>query len=101
MSLDAAFATAAADLMDQFGAAATYTPPSGVPVATRAAGPERQVRLRAEGIGVEVVHLLRLPAPDVPAPERGGSVQIDAATYLIDALDADDGAVVTVRVRPQ
>lgn len=101
MTLDAAFADAAADLMDQFGAAATYTPPSGVPVATLAAGPERQVRLRADGIGVEVVQLLRLPAADVPAPERGGSVQIGAATWLIDAVDADAGSVVAVRVRAQ
>lgn len=101
MTLDAAFADAATDLMAEFGATATYTPPSGVPVATLASAPQRQVRVRADGIGVEVVHVLRLPAADVPAPVRGGRVQIGAAAYLIDALDADDGSVVAVLVRPQ
>lgn len=100
MTVDAAFAGAAAALMREFGAAATYTPPAGPPLATLASSPQRVVRVRQDGLATEVVHLMRLPAVDVPAPQRGATVQIGTAAYVIDSLDDDDGSVVTVTVRP-
>ena len=100
MTVDAAFAGAAGALMQAFGAPATYTPPSGPPLATLASPPQRVVRVRADGLATEVVHLVRLPAVDVPAPLRGATVQIGAASYAIDSLEGDDGSVVTVTVRP-
>lgn len=100
MTVDAAFAGAAAALMPEFCAAATYTPPNGAPVATLASQPQRLVRVRQDGMATEVVHLVRMPAADVPAPMRGGTVQIGAVLYMIDNLDHDDGSVVTVTVRP-
>lgn len=100
MSVDAAFAGAAGALMLEFGAPATYTPPDGEPLATRASPPQRVTRVRADGMTTEVVLLVRLPAVDVPQPQRGGTVLIGATGYLIDSLEADDGSVVTVVVRP-
>lgn len=100
MTVDAAFAGAAAALMPEFCAAATYTPPNGAPVATLASQPQRVVRVRQDGLATEVVHLVRMPAADVPTPQRGGTVQIGSAVWLIDSLDADDGSVVAVTVRP-
>ncbi len=99
MTVEAAFAGAASALMQEFSADATYTPPHGLPVATRAAGPQRIRRVRADGLAVEVVSLVRLPATDVPQPQRGGTVAIGADVWLIEGLDSDDGSVVTVTVR--
>lgn len=98
MTLDAAFADAATDLMAEFGATATYTPPSGVPVATLASV-SRVMRMRADGVGIERVTQAILPAADVPAPAVGAYIAIGPATYVVDALvDAAD-TVVTVTVR--
>ena len=46
-----------------------------------------------------MVSLVRLPATDVPQPQRGGTVAIGADVWLIEGLDSDDGAVVAVTVR--
>jgi hypothetical protein len=100
MTLDAAFAGAAAALMESFGSAAVYTPPDGAPVPTLASQPQRLTRVRADGMATEVVRLVRMPAADVPAPQRGASLTIGADNYVVDALDDDDGSVVTVTVRP-
>ena len=86
-------------LLATAGEPATYTPPNGLPVPTRASGPQRIRRVRADGLAVEVVSLVRLPATDVPQPQRGGTVAIGADVWLIEGLDSDDGAVVAVTVR--
>lgn len=81
------------------GKPAVYTPPDGAPVPT-VAELQRITRPRQDGMAIETVRLAYLPAVDVPAPQRGASLTIGAASYVVDALDDDDGSVVTVTVRP-
>ena len=100
MTLDAAFAAASATLAAQFGQPAVYTPPAGMPVATLASRPQRTVRVRADGMATEVVRVVRIPAADVPEPQRGARLVIGDLPYVIDGVDADDGDVVAVTVRP-
>lgn len=92
-------ATMGAALLATAGNPATYTPPGGLPVVTRAVL-ERALRERPDGVGVERVTVVYLPAADVPDVLRGGTVQLGADTWLVDRLDDADGAVVSAVVRP-
>lgn len=95
MSLDLDMGAA---LLRTAGRPATYTPPAGLPVATRADVQVRAVPTPA-GNAVDRVLDAYLPAADVPAPQAGATLAVGATTYRVDGLIDDDGAVVTVAVR--
>lgn len=80
------------------GVAATYTPPGGVAVATLASI-VRLTRPSADGMTIERVTLAYLPAADVPEPRVGALLNLGVTAYRVEALDDDDGAVVSVVVR--
>lgn len=98
MSVDAAFVQADADLLAQVGRAATYTPPGGVSVVTLASV-QRLTRPSADGMTMERLTLAYLPVADVPEPRVGAVLSVGATAYRVEALDDDDGAVVSVRVK--
>lgn len=98
MTVDAAFAEAAGDLILEFAPAATYTPPVGAAVVTVCAV-EHVARPRLDAMSIERVTLARMPAAAVPDPKRGGTIVIGADTWIVEALDADDKTVVTVVVK--
>lgn len=87
-----------AEIVAMIGAAATYTPPGGVGVATSATL-ERQTRPRPDGVSVERITLAHLPAVDVPEPVRGALVRIGTVDWRVDALDDADDATVACVVR--
>jgi hypothetical protein len=91
---DAIFGSA---LLATAGETATYTPPGGVPVATRALI-EHTVRVRADD-AIERLRIAHLPTADVPAPVRDALLTVADATYRVDALADADGATVAVTVR--
>lgn len=99
------FAAAITEMMADpaFAQPATYTPPAGLPVATRA-DVQRTTRVAADGLSIERVLLAYLPAADVPAPQVGASLVVDQSgvdiPYRVEGVAEDDGAVVTVVVRP-
>jgi hypothetical protein len=93
----------AADLLtmmapDEFGASATYTPPTGSAVTCRV--------LIDEGVAVEVAEtgaIVRedhatLRVADVPAPVRNATLMVGSNTWTVDAIVERDADVVKVRV---
>ena len=87
------------DLVTLAGRPATYTPPNGAPVST-VCYLQQGVAPQQDGSRLERARIAYLPKAHVPDPQRGGVVAIGTASWLIDALDDDDGAIVSLRVRP-
>jgi hypothetical protein len=87
------------DLVTIAGQPAVYTPPNGAPVTT-VCYLQQGMAPQGDGSRLEHVRIAHLPKAHVPEPLRGGLIAIGAASWLVDALEDDDGSVVTVTVRP-
>jgi len=80
------------------GVPATYTPPAGLPLACTVVL-RRDLQPSPGGLTADPVTVADFLAADIPAPQAGATLAIGAATYRVDGLIDDDGAVVTVAVR--
>lgn len=94
------FARAVAAASRMVGAmASTYTAPSGPPVPC-ATVMRRDLQPAPNGLAAQPVIVADLLAADVPSPQIGATLEVGHTTYIVDGLIDDDGAVVTVAVRP-
>lgn len=88
-----------ADILDALGREITYVPDGGSNVQTKGQlrrGVERVV----EGAYLSGrVNLLYVAKSAVPSPQRGDQVVIGAETFVVQAVEADDGLFITVRVQ--
>ena len=87
------------ELVTTAGRPATYTPPSGPPLAT-VCYLQQGMGAAGDGSRLEHMRIAHLPKQHVPDPLRGGVIAIGSAQWLVEALEDDDGSIVAVRVRP-
>lgn len=79
--------------------AATYTARFGPQVQCMAVM-RRDLQPTPNGLAAQPVIVADLLSAQVPEPQIGATLEVGHTTYIVDGLLDDDGAVVTVAVRP-
>lgn len=86
-------------LLEVFGEPITYAPEGASSIITTGVL-DRGVERVIEGAYLSGrVNLLHVAKSAVPSPQRGDQVVIGAEIFVVQAVEADDGLFVTVRVQ--